>query len=322
VSQRASEPREFASAGAGTRGALRVVMMKTLLAVVVAACGTDTPPQPPGENVYSIAVPDFTLQPGDEKFYCYYTTLPVAADTGVSSYASTMTPGSHHMILFFMPQPTEPDGTLTECQSFGTGSSLTSIPIFAYATQEPESTQLMPDGVGVALAANQPVMVNMHYFNVTDQPITASVHIDVHTYAPEVTFTPAHAFVTFASKIDIPPNSAGSAGGTCATPADANFIFMSTHSHRYTTDAQVLDGGDVVVDTTDWAHATIEKWLAPPYRQFASGALTYRCDYYNATSATVTVGESALTNEMCMAAGYFFPADRDIYCLDNSVISL
>ena len=296
-------------------------MMKTLLAIaVLAACGADSPP-PPGDAVYSIAVPDFTLQPGDEKFYCYFTTLPVAANTGVSSYASTMTPGSHHMIMFFMPEQVQPDGTLVECSSFG-GGGLASIPIFAYATQEPDANEPMPDGVGVALAANQPVMVNMHYFNVTEQPITASVHIDVHTYAPEVTFTPAHAFVTYASKISIPPNSAGSAGGTCTTPPDANFIFMSTHSHRYTTRAQILDGSDVVVDTTDWAHATIEKWLEAPYRQFASGALTYHCDYYNATSAPVTVGESALTNEMCMAAGYFFPADHDVYCLDNAVVSL
>src|SRR5262249_50860994 len=158
-------------------------MMKSIpaIALVAAACGSDTPPSPPEKDVYSIAVPEFTLQPGEEKFYCYYTTLPVAADTGVKSYASTMTPGSHHMILFFMPKQPQPDGTLVECQSLGGGSSLASIPVFAYATQEPEGNEPMPDGVGVALAANQPVMVNMHYFNITDHPITASVHIDVDT---------------------------------------------------------------------------------------------------------------------------------------------
>jgi len=301
-------------------------MMKSIpaVAVLVAACGSDAPsppPPPPGEEVYTIAVPEFTLEPGEEKFYCYFTTLPVAANTGVKGYASTMTPGSHHMILYFMQKQSQPDGTLAECSTFG-GGSVGSIPVFAYATQEPESNEPLPDGVGVALTANQPVMVNMHYFNITDQPITASVKIDVHTYAPEVTFTPAHAFVTFATDINIPPNAAGAAGGTCPTPAGANFIFLSTHSHRYTTEAQVRDGSDVVVDTTDWAHAKIEKWLAPPYRQFASGSLTYHSDYYNSTSAPVTVGESALTNEMCMAAGYFFPADHDVYCLDSSIINL
>ncbi len=42
----------------------------------------------------------------------------------------------------------------------------------------------------------------------------------------------------------------------------------------------------------------------------------------NPTSAAVKTGESAVTDEMCMAVGYFFPAERAVACLDSTVINL
>src|SRR5678815_29155 len=93
------------------------------------------------------------------------------------------------------------------------------------------------------------------YYNTTDQPITASVHIDVHTYKPEVTYTPAHAFVTFNNQINVAPGASGSVEGTCDVPPDAQFITMTTHSHQFTTSARVLDGASLVLETTDWEHA-------------------------------------------------------------------
>jgi copper type II ascorbate-dependent monooxygenase-like protein len=301
---------------------MKLFALAVLALAVHASCASDSPPAA-DEAVYTISVPEFTLQPGEEKFYCYYTTLPVTADTGVKAYTSDMTPGSHHMILFFLPAATQPDGTLAECASFGGGGGgLATIPIFAYASQAPHAEQQMPDGVGVALAAQQPVLVNMHYFNITDQPIVAKVAIDVHTYKPETTYTPAHAYVTFNTQIAIPPQKAAAAEGTCDVPANANFILMSTHSHRYTTSARVLDGSNLVLETKDYEHAAVASWTSAPFQQFASGKLTYHCDYYNPTSTTITVGESALTSEMCMAAGYFFPATSDQYCLNSTVLSL
>lgn len=298
-------------------------MLLSIAAILpLTACSAAIEPSDdvPGEDAFRIEVPAFTLQPGEETLYCYYTTLPVAADTGVKGYSSTMTEGSHHMILFFMPEVTQPDGTLSQCDMFG-GATVTSVPVFAYASQAPVNRQDMPEGVGVPLKASQPVMIQMHYFNITDAPIVASVTIDIRTYAPELTYTPARAFVTFNTQISIPPKSPASFEGTCDVPAGANFIVMSTHSHQYTATARVLDDSELVVETTDWVHATVAQW-SEPFRQFASNKLTYRCDYYNPTDTTIAVGESALHDEMCMAVGYFFPSDRDVFCLDSKILNL
>jgi hypothetical protein len=92
---------------------------------------------------------------------------------------------------------------------------------------------------------------------------------------------------------------------------------MSTHSHRFTTEDKVYDGTSMLVDTTDWNHPTITTWNPAPYYQFSSGMLTYTCSYSNSTSSAVQQGQSAQTNEMCMAVGYFFPATTPKICASS-----
>ena len=291
------------------------------LALTASACTSDDE-SVTGETL-TIDTPPFTLQPGEEKFYCYYTTLPTAEATGIYRMASSMPAGSHHMIVFKTRTAQQPDGTLMECENFGMGSGgITDVPAWLYASQDPERQLTMPVGVGVAVAAGQPVIVNMHYINLSDVPLTAGVHIELDTFRPGVTFTPARSYITFNTQIDVPAGATGSAGGTCDVPAGAKFVFLSTHSHQYTTRAQVHDGDRMVLETTDWAHATVAEWQAPSYYSFSSGKLTYRCDYNNTTNQPLRTGESAIANEMCMASGVIFPAHGDTFCINSFTITL
>jgi len=293
---------------------MRLAALFLLLAF--AAC-TDA-----GGQRLTIETPSFVLQPGEEKFYCYYTTLPAAEPTGIYQMTSSMPPGSHHMIVFKTRTPKQPDGTLAECENFGMGSGgLTDIPVWLYATQDPENRFTMPDDVGISVAPNQPVIVNMHYINLSDVPLTANVHIDFDTYAAGHEFVQAHGYITFQNDINVPAGAQGSAGGTCDVPAGAQFALMSTHSHKYTTSARVFDGDKMVLETLDWAHATVTAWDAPFYT-FSSGKLDYRCEYNNNTNQPLTTGESAISNEMCMAVGLYFPSHGDTFCLNSFTITL
>lgn len=297
---------------------LPLAALAALAALTAAACSED--PAAPGETL-TIDTPAFTLQPGDEKQYCYYTTLENAEAIGVRRIASSMTPGSHHMIVFKNRGEARPDGTLEECETFGAVRGLADIPVWLYAAQDPETELVMPQDVGVAIAARQPVIVNMHYLNLSDAPLTATVHVELEAYKPSFTFTPAHTFVTFNTEIDVPPGAQGSAGGSCDVSPETKFVLMSTHSHKYTTSARVLDGDQTVLETRDWAHATVGRWDAP-YYSFTSGKLDYRCEYTNTTAQPLRTGESAIANEMCMAVGVQFPAHGDTYCINNFTITL
>lgn len=298
---------------------MRALCIPLVVSGLLAACGDSGPAL--GDTI-TIDTPSFVLQPGEEKFYCYYTTLPNTEAIGAHRFTSSMPAGSHHMIVFKTKKAMAPDGTFAECDNFGMGDGgIADVPVWLYASQNPEGELTMPEGVGVAIGASQTVIVNLHYVNTTDAPITAQVHIDIETFAPKQTFIEAHAMITFNTQIDVPPNSMGSAGGSCDVDSEWQFITMSTHSHKYTVNAQVHDGPNMVLETLDWAHATLGRWDSP-YLKFSSGKLDYRCTYHNTLSVPLETGESAINNEMCMAVGLYFPANGDTFCLNSLTVTL
>ncbi len=294
------------------------------LAIALVACGSDnqggddTVPvdaatNPPGSS-FRITTPDITIHAGEEVTYCYYTTIPTTETLGVKRWSSTMTPGSHHLILFFGDSG-KPDGTIDQsCGGIGGGGG---VPYWTYSAQTPTNEAIMPTGVGMTVPAGQKVYVQMHYLNAGDADIAAHVVIDGETYAASETYTPAAAFITYNTQISIPANSTGTAGGTCAVPAGAKFFSMSTHAHKQAIHTEVKDGAAMVFQSDDWEHPGTVDWAAEPFYSFSTGSLSYRCNYNNTTNRTVTEGSSAETDEMCMAVGYFFPATGPKFCINS-----
>ena len=125
------------------------------LVCFVLACGGSTPFVDGGlaaPDSFSVSSPDLTIGPGQEKTFCYYTKLTNPQPFGVRRFESTMSPGSHHLIVFSLKSEARPLGTLEEC-SFprgGFGSSRT-IPVWLYAAQSPEASIDLPAGVGTTV---------------------------------------------------------------------------------------------------------------------------------------------------------------------------
>jgi hypothetical protein len=229
-----------------------------------------------------------TLQPGEEVFKCQNFTL--ADDVVVKEFNSAMTPGSHHLIIFTAPDSTQPDGVVYDCPSgVGPASGASSTPVWTYGSQQPEEVLTMPDGVGVVLKAKQRVIFNMHYINAGAASLEAHVTFGLRTHAPGATFTPAAAFRTYNTKIDIPPSGTQTVDGACAVPDGAKFFALTTHSHQFTTSATISDGTTTIVNTTDWNHPPIVTFAAP-FFEFASHKLSYQCSYMNPTDTAITVG--------------------------------
>jgi len=269
---------------------------------------------PPPETGFQIVTPEIEIAPGEEVTYCYYTTVPIDAVAGVKRWESHMTPGSHHLILYLLGNGPA-DGTLTEdCNFFDGGSG---APVWAYAAQTVDAAFAMPDGVGMDIGADQRAVVQMHYLNASDDPIVAHVAINGETHEPGAEYIKAAPYVTYNTQISIDPGEPGSAGGSCQVPPNAKFFLMSTHSHRFSTRTEVKNGGEMVLESNNWEHPESQAWEAEPFYEFTSGRLDYRCEYFNGSEQVVETGDSALTDEMCMAVGYFFPATRSIFCLNS-----
>ena len=274
--------------------------------------------QPP-EHGFQLRSPDITLQPNEEVTKCWYFAAPNTANIGVTRWESKMSPGSHHMIVFLSNTQQQAPGTVTEnCGIIGAG---TSGAVWSYSSQTPYADQQLPldDGtgkpVGVGLVPNQPGFIQMHYLNASDEPITVHVTLNVHTHAEGVTYTRASPYITFHNEISIPPMSDGSFGGSCQISSTANFYQLGTHAHKQATHMQVKNGTEMVFQTDSWSEPGGREWLETPFYKFSSGRLDYRCDYYNPTNRTITTGDSAATDEMCMAVGYMFPATGPILCV-------
>jgi hypothetical protein len=314
------------------RKSLRFVFLASC--VLAAACGgggsgddsgdddgtdIDAPPAP--VDGFRIETPDITIQAGQEITYCYYTTINVPRTIGVKRWSSVMTPGSHHLIVFFQDH-SHADGDIDQSCG-GVGGGGLNLPVWTYSAQTPTQEQIMPAGIGMQVNQGQKAYVQMHYFNATDAPIQAHVLIDAEAYAAGESYTPAAAYVTYNTQINVAANSTGFAQGTCNVPAGTKFFTLSTHAHKHATLTRVTDGASEVFSSTNWEHPGARTWDADPFYSFAS-SLTYRCEYNNTTNAPLREGDSAATDEMCMAVGYYFidgaTTARSRFCVDSFLV--
>ncbi|MDB4956076.1 MAG: hypothetical protein JWO36_3645 [Myxococcales bacterium] len=273
-----------------------------------------------GTPAFEIVSKDVTLMPGEQVTYCYYFHTSNTTDVLINKWVSDMSTGSHHAILYMTPGATQPaDGTIdTSCGGLNGGRA----PIWTYATQTPHQEENLPadDGTGKPLAQkiapNSQGYIQLHYLNASDAAITA--HIDLKAYAlPTGTaYTQTDAYVTYNNDISIPPNATNlKVTASCPLPAGVKFWAMSTHSHKQSVTTDVMDGTSSIFHGTDWEHPGSKNWMTMPFYTFAQPKLTWDCVYDNTTpppagnnDKTVVAGQSAVTNEMCMATGYFFPS--------------
>jgi hypothetical protein len=269
--------------------------------------------EPPAMG-FQLVSADIQLAAGEETTKCWYFEAPNNVDLAVTRWESQMTPGSHHMIVFFTNSAQQPHGTITdECGITGGGGA-----VWSYSAQEPYADQQLPAGVGVGVRTAQAGFIQMHYLNASDGPLTAHVTLNVHTYAEGAQYIPAAPLITFHAGISIPPMSTASVSDTCTVPAGAQFYSLGMHAHKQAVHMETRQdspSGTLVFETDSWSEPGGEEWLAEPFYTFPNNQLYYRCDYNNPTNRTITTGDSAATDEMCMSVGYMFPASQPTLCL-------
>jgi hypothetical protein len=330
------------------------------LAVLAAACGTDKATTgdddgipgggsqdpgggsqdpgggtmlPPPARGFQIVSPPVTIAAGQEITYCYYFKTSNTAALPIQSWKSHMSPGSHHMILYFTKTEEQPAGTVTATNCGGGGGGL-NAPVWTYASQVEDQEFTLPgnDGTGLPLAQNvlagQPAYIQMHYLNATDHAISAHVELNASAYPEGVAVRGAAPYITYNTNINLgaTQGSTTTAMGTCTISPTVKFFTISTHVHKQGVHTYVKDGSSMVFESTDWEHPGDRTWDASPFFSFSSGQLYYQCDYLNAsgTKDPIVDGPSAATNEMCMAVGYYFDpastAAKARYCLDSFTV--
>jgi hypothetical protein len=285
------------------------------LVLMFAACNGSSGDPSSDKPAFTITSAPITVAPGEEFTKCFYFTTQNLDSIAVTRWVSEMSPGSHHMIMFSTLTGTQPpDGTIDE--QCGGGGAL-QVPVFA--TQVPHDEIAFPtdDGEGKPLAqlveSQSKGFFQMHYFNSTDQPITASITLSAYgalaDEAPDYTRT--DIFATYNNDIRIAPGETNKVVSATCDVVDGKFFSLSTHAHKQAIATRIAEGGDTVFTSNDWEHPGNKVFAAPTFYQFSSGKLTWECTYNNTgdnAARTIRAGQSAKTDEMCMATGYYFPA--------------
>ncbi|MDX2088050.1 MAG: hypothetical protein SFX73_09375 [Kofleriaceae bacterium] len=289
-------------------------------AVDMAAPIIDSADVPPPARGFQVVSKDVEILPGQEITYCYYFRTPNTEPMAVNKWKSVMTPGSHHMIMYTTTTEVMPAGTIS-ASSCGFGGGIGNTPLWTYAAQLPEAEIALPsdDGSGNPLAQliqpNTPAYFQMHYLNATESPISVHVTLNAEALEAGVAYTKTAAYVTYNDDISIPASTNNVVQTkTCNTPANAKFWTMSTHAHKQAVKTEVTSGQAVAFTSTDWEHPGSQDWMTAPFYTFANNQLTFSCTYNNPTNRTITAGDSAATDEMCMATGYYFPANGPKIC--------
>jgi hypothetical protein len=281
-----------------------------LLAVVLVGCTSSS--QDDGQHVDLVSTP-YTLQPGEEKYFCYAMNLPADRDIALTKITPTYGAGTHH-ILFSQSIVPEPDG-FSECNVL---IRTTWVPLYTGGLDS--GPLVMPVDTGIKpLERGGQVVMQLHLQNATDAPITAStsIRIDYVDATPEI--KPASIYGLDNRKLEIPAHSASSQSEmSCTIDKDLDVFAVLGHMHKHGLHLDVSRGataGAEMLYEEDWK---FEQQPVTPmsFHVNAGDKLFLRCTHKNDTDTPVLYGESSDT-EMCAFVMYYAPATALDGCINQ-----
>ena len=302
--------------------------MRRALLVLLVACSSSSPQHPgadaPTDTPADVSIPDgwksllqgnWSLQPGQEGYFCVYATVP--HDTYIKALRPLSPAGTHHTVLTLYSGASPADGVVP-C-NFGTnGQNM----IFGSGVGAPDFT--FPTGVGLHLTQGQRLLLNLHLFNTTDQPINAtSGTLYQEATAAEIPNVAELVLAGPTFQLNIPTGTS-TQSGAChlnnVTSQPISVFALSQHMHKLGTHMHsVVARGATNIDLQDvpYDFEMQSFHLVPtPVTLMPGDVLTTSCTYNNTTGNTVMFGEST-NNEMCFTDLFYYPAQGASFICTN-----
>jgi hypothetical protein len=267
-------------------------------ALVLAGCSSA-----PASKTYALT--PFTLQPGEEQINCYY----VPADRQehyVDRFVTEMNPGSHHLIVFRIDETlvsSLPPAGPTPCAQIDIPEGLDGmIP----GSQTLHSEIDLPSAIAMKLEKWHGLYFQSHYINATQAPLTTDVRYTLgFTDAAKVEQRAGMVFYSN-NGLQIPPGMS-TQSKTCHAPQDMSLLMATGHMHMHGLTFDAAVGGNAIYHTANWDEPTFATFDAPGLSVAQGAPMEWACAYDNTTGATLTFGNSASKNEMCILAAIYYP---------------
>ncbi|HTA88205.1 MAG TPA: hypothetical protein VK745_01465, partial [Polyangiaceae bacterium] len=187
-----------------------------------------------------------------------------------------------------------------------------------YPAQTPEGGFTMPEGVGLPYTAGEVLVFQVHYLNSTASALHPEIYVHLDTQTTPVQENAGVLFF-YDPFIYVPQGGMGIASTRCPIPSNITLFTQSSHYHargwnyQAVLDTPASDAGSPTVQGATPFY-TSNNWESPTQGSatipIAAGSdIRFYC-YYNNEQGTQNYiqGQSALTNEMCMFVGLYYPA--------------
>ena len=276
--------------------------MRNSLLLVVLLSGCASSSEETSDHVDLVSTP-YTLQPGEEKYFCYTMRLPADRDVAMTKFTPKYGKGTHH-ILASQTIATEPEG-FSECNVL---IRTTWIPLYTGGLNS--GALAMPEGIGFRpLERGQQLLMQLHLQNATDAPITdvTSLRIDFVDETPEI--QPASIYGLDNRKISVPPHSNATSSMSCNASKDLEVFAVLGHMHKQGVFLDVSRGptaGTEMLYEEQWKFEEQPVTLKS-FHVTKGDNLHLRCTHKNDSDQVLAYGESSDT-EMCSFVMYYAPA--------------
>jgi hypothetical protein len=274
---------------------------------------------------YMMGIGPIPVTPGEEFVKCVEVKLGNTEDVWVRRISSAIAPGSHHLIVYRLPDGAQENPQPFTCRSF---EPILSGAVPLYIAQTLQNELPFPDDVALKFKAGAVIRIEAHYINANPtDTIMGSGLVEIDTVSAQAAYTEADLLFYGPYDIDIPAHSTNyyipQVNGQASfyygnVPPGIQVFGLTSHTHQLGVDFQIEkstggDPGDLLLQNQDWNNPPL-KLFSPPVPFERGQGLRWTCGYTNPTDQDVTFGESAY-DEMCFLWAYYFPSRGFQVCI-------
>lgn len=276
-------------------------------------------PPAPGAG-YQVTTGPFEVAPHFERELFIYKDVGNTDTVFVNRLETKMRPGSHHLVLYTLPPGTPPSivpqlGIFRDIRNpDGTINNRTFDPMayhqFVGGAMSPYQDYSFPPGVALAVSPGMRVDLNSHYVNATDHVMQGEAFANLYTVdRAQVQHIARPLFLNF-DTFTLPPGQRTTLTKTFTMPRKRTVFLLTAHMHKrgerfVIKIAGGVRNGEVVYESTDWAHPPVKVFNDNPIVLEAGEGLTSEATYYNETNETIRFGLTS-EDEMDIIFAYYY----------------
>jgi hypothetical protein len=248
----------------------------------------------------------WTMPSDTEGYKCVRIAVP--SDMWITAFRSLSPVGTHHSVLTVSTSSSQTGEY--DCSPGSLDNQM------LYAAGVGTDDNEFPPGVAIHLAAGTFINLNLHLYNTTDNPITATSGVLVKTIDAASVVHEADMQFSGTFFINIPSdNQVHTASGSCKVANDFHVFTLWPHMHQTAVHQKFTvtpsAGSPTSMLDTDYSFSEQKNYPMVDTVLHAGDTLTTTCSYQNNTGTTMIWGESSM-QEMCFTGIYRYPAGGNL----------